>query len=241
MALFRRTDCSAPFAWGQAVERVASPPHSSNVLSNKRWGVKRMAVAEQSAQDLNSGTKPVDPRHAIDEAKLATWLEANVEGYAGPAGGAPVQGRPVQPDLPAGHAGQEVRPAPQAAGQAAAQRPRRRPRVQGDLGPEQGELPRRQGLRPVHGRGRDRHDLLRDGQCRRPDPVGRDLPDYAPAERRAIYQAEIATLAALHNVDYAAVGLADYGKPATTSPARSTAGPSSTRRPKPRRSRTWTG
>ena len=41
-------------------------------------------AAEQSAQDLNSGTKPVDPRHAIDEAKLAIWLEANVEGYAGP-------------------------------------------------------------------------------------------------------------------------------------------------------------
>ena len=39
------------------------------------------------------------------------------------------------------------------------------------------------------------------------------LPDYAPAERRAIYEAEIDTLAALHNVDYAAVGLADYGKP----------------------------
>ena len=39
------------------------------------------------------------------------------------------------------------------------------------------------------------------------------LPDYQPAERRAIYEAEIDTLAALHNVDYAAVGLADYGKP----------------------------
>ena len=39
------------------------------------------------------------------------------------------------------------------------------------------------------------------------------LPDYEPAERRAIYEAEIATLAALHNVDYAAVGLTDYGKP----------------------------
>ncbi|ADG12277.1 aminoglycoside phosphotransferase [Caulobacter segnis ATCC 21756] len=41
-------------------------------------------ATEQSAQDLNSGTKPVDPRHAIDEVKLAAWLEANVEGYAGP-------------------------------------------------------------------------------------------------------------------------------------------------------------
>ena len=41
-------------------------------------------AAEQSAQDMNSGTKPVDPRHAIDETRLAAWLEANVEGYAGP-------------------------------------------------------------------------------------------------------------------------------------------------------------
>jgi aminoglycoside phosphotransferase (APT) family kinase protein len=39
------------------------------------------------------------------------------------------------------------------------------------------------------------------------------LPDYQPAERRAIYEAQIDTLAALHTVDYAAVGLADYGKP----------------------------
>ncbi|MDB5457751.1 MAG: phosphotransferase family protein, partial [Caulobacter sp.] len=39
------------------------------------------------------------------------------------------------------------------------------------------------------------------------------LPDYAPAQRRAIYEAQIDTLARLHTVDYAAVGLADYGKP----------------------------
>jgi aminoglycoside phosphotransferase (APT) family kinase protein len=39
------------------------------------------------------------------------------------------------------------------------------------------------------------------------------LPDYAPEERRAIYQAKLETLAALHNTDYEAVGLGDYGKP----------------------------
>ncbi|MFM2119121.1 MAG: hypothetical protein RL722_589, partial [Pseudomonadota bacterium] len=40
-----------------------------------------------------------------------------------------------------------------------------------------------------------------------------DLPGLAPAERAAIFDAMNATLAALHAVDPAAVGLADYGRP----------------------------
>ena len=39
------------------------------------------------------------------------------------------------------------------------------------------------------------------------------LPDMAPTERRAIYHAKIDTLAALHRIDPAAVGLADFGAP----------------------------
>jgi len=39
------------------------------------------------------------------------------------------------------------------------------------------------------------------------------LPDAGADERRAIYHAEIDTLAALHRVDPAAVGLGDYGRP----------------------------
>ena len=39
------------------------------------------------------------------------------------------------------------------------------------------------------------------------------LPDSSPAERRAIYEAEIDTLAALHRIDPQAVGLGDYGRP----------------------------
>jgi aminoglycoside phosphotransferase (APT) family kinase protein len=39
------------------------------------------------------------------------------------------------------------------------------------------------------------------------------LPGMAPAERGAIYDALGETLARLHGVDYAAVGLADYGRP----------------------------
>ena len=39
------------------------------------------------------------------------------------------------------------------------------------------------------------------------------LPQYEPDERGAIYDAMNSTLAALHAVDYEAIGLADFGKP----------------------------
>ena len=39
------------------------------------------------------------------------------------------------------------------------------------------------------------------------------LPEVAASERRAIYEEMTRVLAALHGVDYTAVGLADYGKP----------------------------
>jgi len=39
------------------------------------------------------------------------------------------------------------------------------------------------------------------------------LPGLAPQERTAIYHAAVDTLAALHAIDYEAIGLGDYGKP----------------------------
>jgi aminoglycoside phosphotransferase (APT) family kinase protein len=40
-----------------------------------------------------------------------------------------------------------------------------------------------------------------------------ELPGVTPAERRQMYRSMAETLARLHNVDFAAIGLADYGKP----------------------------
>ena len=39
------------------------------------------------------------------------------------------------------------------------------------------------------------------------------LPDLAPAERRAMFQSMNTVIAALHSVDYVAVGLAEFGRP----------------------------
>jgi aminoglycoside phosphotransferase (APT) family kinase protein len=40
-----------------------------------------------------------------------------------------------------------------------------------------------------------------------------DLPDFTPAERRTLYASLIATLAALHLVDWREAGLQDFGRP----------------------------
>lgn len=172
-----------------------------------------MAVAEPSVQDLNSGTKPVDPRHAIDEARLAVWLQAHVEGYQGPLEVRQFKGGQSNPTY------QLVTPSKKYV-------LRRKP--PGKLLPSAHAVDREfkviSGLGKAHFPVAKAHALCLDEAVIGTifyvmDHVeGRilwdgTLPDYAPAERRAIYEAEISTLAALHKVDYAAIGLADYGKP----------------------------
>ena len=38
-------------------------------------------MADTNPTDIFSGTKDVAESHRFDEAKLAAWMEANVEGY----------------------------------------------------------------------------------------------------------------------------------------------------------------
>ena len=42
-----------------------------------------MAEAENRDEEF-SGTKEVEERHRINEANLAAWMKANVEGFSGP-------------------------------------------------------------------------------------------------------------------------------------------------------------
>ncbi|MBI1686248.1 phosphotransferase family protein [Caulobacter hibisci] len=170
-------------------------------------------MAEPSAQELNSGTKPVDPRHAIDEAALAAWLEANVEGYAGPLEVRQFKGGQSNPTY------QLVTPAKRYV-------LRRKP--PGKLLPSAHAVDRE--FKVISGLHQAKFPVARPyAFCMDEGVIGTifyvmdniegrilwdgSLPDYEPVERRAIYEAQIDTLAALHNVDYAAVGLADYGKP----------------------------
>lgn len=170
-------------------------------------------AAEQSAQDLNSGTKPVDPRHAIDEAKLAAWLEAHVAGYAGPLEVRQFKGGQSNPTY------QLVTPGKKYV-------LRRKP--PGKLLPSAHAVDRE--YKVISGLNKADFPVAQAyALCMDEDVIGTifyvmenvegrilwdgTLPEYQPAERRAIYEAQIDTLAALHNVDYEAVGLGDYGKP----------------------------
>ena len=159
------------------------------------------------------GTMPVPEKDRLDETRLTAWMAANIADFEGPITLSRFKGgqsnptyridtpnrayvlrrQPFGPLLPSAHAVD------------------REYRVIAALHPTGFPVPTPYGLctdREVIGamfyvmgvaEGRN----LWDGS----------LPGYAPAERRAIYDAMIDTLAALHAVDHAAIGLGDYGKP----------------------------
>ena len=172
-----------------------------------------MADAAPTAQDLNSGTKPVDERHRIDEARLETWLKANVEGYQGPLEVRQFKGGQSNPTY------QLVTPNKRYV-------LRRKP--PGKLLPSAHAVDRE--FKVISALGTTGFPVAHAyALCTDDDVIGtmfyvmdnvegrilwdQTLPDYQPAERAAIYRAKIGTLAQLHNTDYEAIGLGDYGRP----------------------------
>jgi len=171
------------------------------------------AAQDVSAQELNSGTKPVEERHRFDEAKLEAWLKNNVEGYEGPLEVRQFKGGQSNPTY------QLVTPAKRYV-------LRRKP--PGKLLPSAHAVDRE--FKVISALGKTGFPVARAyALCTDDDVIGTmfyvmdnvegrilwdgTLPDYQPAERRAIYQAKLETLARLHNTDYEAIGLADFGKP----------------------------
>ncbi|WP_375456651.1 phosphotransferase family protein [uncultured Methylobacterium sp.] len=160
-----------------------------------------------------SGTKPVEPRHRIDAAALDGWMGANVAGYAGPLTLRQFKGGQSNPTYRLETPGR-------------AYVLRRKPF--GPLLPSAHAVEREFRLiGALHGTGFPvpRADAL----CEDAGVIGAvfyvmeavegavhwdaGLPGLAPAARRAVYEAMIGTLARLHGIDHAAVGLSDYGRP----------------------------
>ncbi len=159
------------------------------------------------------GTIEVGDKDRLDLDMLGAWMTANVPGYAGPltyakfAGGQSnptyrldtperayvLRRKPFGPILPSAHAVD------------------REYRVIAGLHPTGFPVPRPYGLcedaavigsafyvmEMVEGR------TIWDGA----------MPGATPPERTAHYEAMVDTLAALHNTDYSAAGLGEYGKP----------------------------
>ena len=166
-----------------------------------------------AAQETMTGTVPVGERDRLDLDRLSTWMQANTEGFEGPLSYAKFAGgqsnptyrletptrsyvlrrKPFGPILPSAHAVE------------------REFRVIAGLHPTGFPVPRPYGL------------------CEDPEIIGAafylmelvpgrtiwdgSMPGMSPAERTAHYHQIIDTLALLHNTDYEAAGLGDYGKP----------------------------
>ena len=164
-------------------------------------------------QEQNSGTSEVREQHRFDEARLARWLAAHVDGIGGAVRVRQFRGGQSNPTylLEAAAARYVLRRKPPGRLLRSAHAVDREFRIISALHAAGFPVPRPVALcvdESVIGtmfylmafvEGRIFWDL--------------DLPGCTTAERSAIYDAVNATIARLHSFDYAALGLEDFGRP----------------------------
>ena len=151
-------------------------------------------TAEQQREQENTGTKQVADAHRFDEAKLAKWMDANVEGYQGPLEVRQFKGGQSNPtyQLVTPNKKYVLRRKPPGKLLPSAHAVDREYRVLSALYPTGFPVARTYGL------------------CRDEEVIGtmfyvmdmvegrilwdQSLPDYTPEERRPIYMAQVKTL-----------------------------------------------
>ncbi len=170
-------------------------------------------TAEQEREQQNSGTKDVAESHRFDEGKLAAWMQAHVEGYAGPLEVRQFKGGQSNPtyQLVTPNKKYVLRRKPPGILLPSAHAVDREYKVLAGLYPTGFPVARPYAL--------CEDDAVIGTMFYVMDMVeGRilwdqSLPAYTPEQRMPIYMAQVKTLADLHNTDYVAAGLADFGKP----------------------------
>jgi aminoglycoside phosphotransferase (APT) family kinase protein len=168
---------------------------------------------ESEREQQNTGVKTVDERHRFDEARLDAWLKANVDGYAGPLEVRQFKGGQSNPTYQLVTPGQTyvLRRKPPGVLLPSAHAVDREHRLLSALHPTGFPVARPRALcmdESVIGTIFYVMDMV-EGRVM----WDQSLPAYTPAQRRDIFMAKLQTLAALHNTDYEAIGLSDYGKP----------------------------
>jgi len=166
-----------------------------------------------TAQDENSGTTPVREGFRFDEAALARWMGEHVPGYAGPLTVEQFKGGQSNPTYKLATPGKSyvLRRKPPGQLLKGAHAVEREAKVLTGLA--------KAGFPVAHVHALCTDDSVIGTWFYIMDLVeGRifwdaTIPEVSREERPAYFDAMNATMAALHNVDYAAVGLADYGKP----------------------------
>lgn len=166
-----------------------------------------------SDQDRFVGTMPVQERHRFDEGALEAWLKANVEDYKGPLEVQQFKGGQSNPTF------KLITPNRKYV-------LRRKP--PGKLLPSAHAVDRE--YRVIKALGQTDVPVAKAyGLCEDDSIIGtafyvmdcvegrifwdQRLPELNRDERGQIFDAMNRTIAALHKVDYAAVGLGDFGKP----------------------------
>jgi aminoglycoside phosphotransferase (APT) family kinase protein len=176
-----------------------------------------MAEAETSADEQarelqNTGTKAVVESHRFDEAALARWMQANVAGFEGPLEVRQFKGGQSNPTYQLVTPGKKyvMRRKPPGKLLPSAHAVDREYKVITALYPTGFPVAKTYGLcvnESVIGTWFYVMDMV-EGRIL----WDQSLPQYAPAERHPIYMAQVTTLAALHNTDYKAIGLEDFGR-----------------------------
>jgi aminoglycoside phosphotransferase (APT) family kinase protein len=172
-----------------------------------------MTDALDDPQSTFSGTREVDPRYRLDEAALDAWMAANVEGYAGPLTVRQFKGGQSNPtyELTTPTAAYVLRRKPPGVLLPSAHAVDREFTVISALAAQGFPVARPHALCLDEGvigsifyvmdkvEGRVLWDLK--------------LPGMTPDQRRAIYDAQVDTLARLHSFEPDQIGLSGYGKP----------------------------
>jgi aminoglycoside phosphotransferase (APT) family kinase protein len=172
------------------------------------------ASARMTEYDHFIGTRSVSGQHAFDTAALTAWLERNLEGFAGPVSVEMFKGGQSNPTYklltPAASYVMRAKPGPVAKLLPSAHAVEREFKVMQALAGTDVPVPRMYCLcedESVIGRAFYVMEHV-DGRVL----WDQALPGMEPPERAAIYDEMNRVIAALHQVDIVAAGLADYGK-----------------------------
>ena len=170
-------------------------------------------TAEQVREQQNTGTKEVVESHKFDESRLHDWMQANVEGYAGPLEVRQFKGGQSNPTYQLATPARKyvMRRKPPGKLLPSAHAVDREYRVISALGTTGFPVPRTYGL--CHDEGVIGAMFYVMDMVEGRILWDQTLPQYEPAERYAIHMAALKTLADLHNTDYKAIGLEDFGRP----------------------------
>src|SRR4051794_10096746 len=169
------------------------------------------------SQDFSSfiGTRAVSQQHTFDVDALAAWLEKNLVGFQGPLTVEMFKGGQSNPTYklmtPARSYVMRAKPGPVAKLLPSAHAVEREYKVMRGLAGTDVPVPRMFCLcedESVIGRAFYVMEYM-EGRVL----WDQSLPSMSPAERAAIYDEMNRVIAALHTVDFAGQGLADYGRP----------------------------